>query len=286
MAVADASLATLQNLDQDSAYYRQEFGHINIRERALKEAAQSVGMQAGLHYESEVIDNVLEANSEALNQIYRFNSLMIRDHVMPPVIEQASNALQINKDGQQIRIGGKTYTIVRQIRFVTVPPTWRDYLSMSYPEPEMPAKVLLPKDHKERLLWKVNVIEGWQKGVEQAVDMYHTNLNRLVRDFTGMVLYRKLLSVNMISPSAVKKTAQGISGDAEHMVIDDQTWNIIAKPQLQVHGKLWQPVFVHPQKTHVVDVTANPQSVLGLIGTPDDYVSSAPVVPGEQDHAR
>ncbi len=239
------TLGQLQNLNKDSAYYQAQSNFTNIRDRAIKQAAEALGMQAGLAHESKVIDGILQGDATDLNRIYRFQALMIRNNVLPPVIEKASNALNVGDQGQEIRIGGVSYQIIQQVRFVTAPPTWCNYLWMQYPEPRMPAKVLLPQNSKERQLWQLNVAKGWQEGIAQGLQIYKINLHRLVRDYTGMALYRKLLAEHMISPSAVHKTMKGITGNAQHMVIDDQVWKIVSKPQLQIHGKLWQPTLIH-----------------------------------------
>ena len=264
MIVPHYTLDNLENLTQDSAYYQTNGGYVNIRDRAIKQAAEALGMQAGLAHESKVIDRILMSHAQNLNQIYRFQSIMIKNNVLPPVIEKSQNALQIGHQGQIIRLGGKTYKIIKQVRFVTAPPTWRTYLWLSFPAPRMPAKVLLPKTQKERTIWRHALSNGWQQGMAQALHIYQLNLHRLVRDYTGMVLYRKLLAEHMISPSAVTKKAKGITGNSQHMVIDDQVWHIVSQPELQLHSHIWHPAFVTEHSAPasvVVTDDGNPQTV-------------------------
>jgi len=59
-----------------------------------------------------------------------------------------------------------------------------------------------------------------------------------------MLLYKQLLVQNMISPFYVQKSAQGVTGSGNHMMVDDQTWQITSQPQLQLQSKFWQPVGV------------------------------------------
>ena len=54
-----ASLADLQSLNSDSAYYSSAVSFKNIREQAIREAALTLGTQAGLAYESAQIDQIL-----------------------------------------------------------------------------------------------------------------------------------------------------------------------------------------------------------------------------------
>ncbi len=244
MAAPGYTIAELQNLQTDSAYYQAHIPSTNIRLKAVQEAAEQLGMQTGLADESEVIDHVLQIHDAQLNQIFNFRLLMYKDSVLPPVIISANNRLHIDNAGDNIRIGGQSYQIIQQVRFVTAPPTWRDYLWMDYPYPAYPNQAVLPKTAEERAVWKEALSKGWGEGIKQAITIYNINLDHLGRDFNGMVLYSKLLAQNMVSPFYVVKHDDGITGDANHVTLDDQTWQITAQPQLQLHSKLWQPVLM------------------------------------------
>ncbi len=39
---------------------------------------------------------------------------------------------------------------------------------------------------------------GWKNGVDQANTILEENIARIKEDFVGMILYRKLLAMNMI----------------------------------------------------------------------------------------
>lgn len=201
-------------------------------------------MQAGLSAESQQIDGILNGYGTRLDDIFNFNLVMYKNNVLPPVLTQDNDAMNINEQGDAVRIGGVTYKLLQQIRFVTAPPTWRDYLWMNYPEPQLPDKVLLPANSAEQALWKSSVTDGWNQGIQQAVTIYQINLHRLVQDYSGMVLYKKLLVANMISPYYVNKQNLGVTGDANEMVVDDQSWQITTKPALQTKSSLWHPVLL------------------------------------------
>jgi defect-in-organelle-trafficking protein DotC len=246
MATPAYTLSDLQNLQPDSAYYQHQDSAdtLSIRLKGVRQAAEELGVQSALADESTVINGVLEAHSYQLSQVFNFRLLMYKDSVLPPVIVSAENELRISESGDDIRVGGKSYHIIEQVRFVTAPPTWRDYLIMNYPYPDYPNPAMLPKNSKEREAWKEGLSAGWKEGVAQALSIYQVNLGRLNRDFNGMVLYRELLAQNMVSPFYVVKQDKGITGDASHITVDDQSWQISAKPQLQLHSQLWQPVLM------------------------------------------
>ena len=213
-----------------------------MRGASVKEAALSLGMQAGLYYESTEINKILDKNASQLEKVFDFGILLYEDNVLPPVIVDANNMVHINDQGDTMRIAGKMYRITSQVRFVTAPPTWRDYLWMAYPAPDMPNRHILPKTSLERQAWQLGVTEGWNLGVSQAIAIYQINLHRLVQDFDGMILYEDLLLKNMVSPFYVQKTYYGVTGTGSHMAIDDQNWSITVKPELQLHSKLWDPI--------------------------------------------
>ena len=175
---------------------------------------------------------------------------MYQDNVLPPVLNKANNLVNINSQGDTIRIAGETYNILAPARFVTAPPTWRDYIWMSYPQPTLPDRSLLPQNSGEQAFWKANVALGWQQGINQAISIFTINLNTLDRDFSGMLLYKELLIQNMVSPYYVKTTEQGVTGTGNHMMIDDQTLQITNQPQLLYQTQRWQ--------AHPTDLTAPP----------------------------
>ena len=67
-------------------------------------------------------------------------------------------------------------------------------------------------------------------------------MHKLSRDFNGMVLYKRLLAKNMVSPFYVKSKNLGITGNKDHITIDDRTLQITDKPEFQKSGKLWDSV--------------------------------------------
>ena len=144
-----------------------------------------------------------------------------------------------------IRLDSKTYKIIQQARFVTTPPTWRDYLYMDFSPPNVPSKSLLPESQDEAKVWNAYLKKGWIQGTDQANDIFRSNLDRMKRDFLGMVLYRKLLEQHMVSSPFVAQTSLGVTGDANEIHINDQVLRITAPSALQTDASKWQPVFTH-----------------------------------------
>lgn len=242
MVPAGYALTDLQHIAPSSAYYHSVASQTDMRLQMIHDTAEKLGMQTALAVESEVINKVLVSHAGQLDRIFNFRLLMFNDHVLPPVITTASDYLAIDESGRNIRIGGKNYRVLQQVHFVTVSPTWRDYLWMNYPYPEYPSISLLPKTPREVLIWQASISSGWNEGIAQALSIYRINLETMLRDFSGMALYQRLLLENMISPYHVTQNNYGVTGGANAITIDDRAWALDAVPALQVHSQYWQPV--------------------------------------------
>ena len=210
-----------------------------IREMALKETALSLGAQSGLAWRAKYIDDQLVKQTRYLDTIYDFNSLVLEHNVLPPVLLEGRNTLNL-ADTQTIRVSDRTYKVSKQAHFITTPPDWRQYLWMDYQKPDYPHVSLLPKTREERLLWKAYVEKGWENGVVQANTILEESIARIKEDFTGMILYRKLLAMNMVSPPYVSNTELGVTGDGDEIHIDDRVLRITALPALNVNSEEWR----------------------------------------------
>lgn len=214
-----------------------------IRIKALEDTAMSLGAQGGLAASSQQINDRLNQDKWSLETIYNFNGMMLSHGVLPPVLVESDSSLNL-ANPNTIRIADKTYKIVAQARFATTPPNWRDYLWMPFKKPEMPNRVLLPRTDEERKIWAKAIKLGWDKGIEQAYSIFQQNLARLKRDYQGMILYRKLLQENMVSPPYVSKTELGVTGNGSDMRINDQVLRITELPKLQTDSQNWKAIVV------------------------------------------
>lgn len=210
-----------------------------IREMALKEIALSLGAQSGLAWRAKAIDEQLTEQARYLDTIYDFNSLILEHNILPPVLLEGRSTLNL-ADSQTIRLSDRTYKIGKQARFITTPPTWRQYLWMGFKEPEYPNVTLLPKTKEERAIWKKYIDKGWQQGIEQANTIMDENVARIKEDFSGMILYRKLLAMNIVSPPYVAHTELGVTGDGSEIHIDDRVLRITALPTLNINSNEWK----------------------------------------------
>lgn len=212
-----------------------------IRYAAIQSAATSLGARGGLAWEARNIDASLQGESVFLDQVFDFNQILLGHNVLPPVLVESNNNLNLDDDNT-LRIAAKTYRIIRPARFVTAPPNWRDYLWMRFKKPVLTDRALLPQTAAEAKVWNHFIAQSWVDGSKQADEIFTENLNRLKRDMLGMILYRKLLAQHMVSAPFVAKAQLGVTGDATQLRIDDEVMRITSQSQLQPNPKRWTPV--------------------------------------------
>src|SRR3990167_5231531 len=242
--VDPTNLNDLENMSTEiSRTPAEELKISRIRIKALEEAAMSIGAQGGLASTSKEINARLEKDKWYLETIYNFNGMMLSHGVLPPVLVEGNNSLNL-ADRNTIRIADKTYLIVEKARFATTPPNWREYIWMNYDKPELPNKVLLPRNAEERKVWRKAIKTGWNKGIEQAFNIFQQNLARLKSEYKGMILYRNLLQHKMISAPYVSKTELGVTGDGLDMRVNDQVLRITELPKLQTDSNNWRAIVV------------------------------------------
>jgi defect-in-organelle-trafficking protein DotC len=215
-----------------------------IRLQALQETALSLGARGALAWRSLQINNTLQDEASYLDRVFNFNELLINGDVLPPVITEADDSLNLSSD-TAIRAASKIYRIVTPARFATTAPSWRTYLWMDFQKPTLPDRTLLPVNAAEVNVWNAFLKQGWKEGLAQANEIFSQNLSLLKRDYSGMVLYRQLLAQHMVSIPFVAHAEMGVTGDANEIRVNDQISRITAPSQLQPDSNDWTPVITH-----------------------------------------
>lgn len=215
--------------------------HQETRNKMIRETAMSYSTQYGLHWESQYINRYIDRNARILDGVFDFRALLLPNSVIPPVLVESHGNVSMN-DSQTIRMSDRDIKIVRRSRFSSSIPSWRDYLYMNYPMPDYPDPKLLPTNQAERRAWDEGLVAGWRVGRWQATSIFQVNLGTLRRDFSGMILYYKLLSQGMISPTHSAIAKLGITGDAKNMQLNDRVVRITTESQLTPkNSEQWIP---------------------------------------------
>lgn len=220
-------------------------GGLDIREDAVKEAALSYGARGGLAWRTYYIRQQLEQSARYLDKVFDFRRLLISAPsgflIEPPIITEAENNTIVENGGMQAAVTDRMFNINANVKIVTAPKTWRQYLEREWGEVDPPPNILRPTNSEERAVWIKQVERGWAEGVKQADEIFESDLNLLVAHFRGMVRYRILLAQEMVTPTLAVQTDRGVTGGGNQMRIGDRAVQIVDIPQLVPESREWQP---------------------------------------------
>lgn len=245
---ADSILDRLHDISSGNIDVIERDIEDDVRRRAMKESAQSIGAQEGYNYYVNKFLAKVEENSEHMNH-FNFRTLMTvatndstEMYVLPPVVEKLVDAEAVSEDGMQLKLTGEVYRILSNVRLVTAPPTWRDYLvprgsSQTNPPPED----LLPKDREERNKWKEWVNEGFEAGLEQGDREMRHRVSQLRTDFNGMIEYMNLAESGMVKKPAIAMQHIRTEGDGGELKVRSSIYEISEGASLVVDHNKWRP---------------------------------------------
>jgi defect-in-organelle-trafficking protein DotC len=216
-----------------------------IRSGALREAALSLGARGGLSRKSFEINAMLARTEKHLDQIFSFDQMMIagpsQSVVVPPVVTESQIAFALSPDGQSASQADAVFRMTRNAHITSAAPNWRSYLERAWSLPDLPPDALRPKDDTEKSAWKAWVAEGWNRGLQQAVEIFLDDLSRLERDFVGMARYRVLLSQGLVETPAVALANRGVTGGGNTMKVGDRVVRITKPSRLNERSDEWLP---------------------------------------------
>ncbi len=230
----------LSRIRDADAVGENSFSLSGLRHQALRDAALSIGARGGLAYRAKKIRQKIYLSEASLDHVFNFRGLVLDDSVVPPVLVEGRGSLEIPQD-DLLRVADRQYLIIKQARFSSNPPNWRDYIQMEYSAPELPDKTLLPRTETEKNVWDKYVQEGWRAGIRQADTIFLEQLGRLKRDYQGMIRYHTLLAQNIVSKPFVARSELGITGNNEQLAINDRVLRITSKPAFNLNGEKWKP---------------------------------------------
>lgn len=236
----DASLTLDELLNLPS---KANTGINSLRAKMVGDAGRTVGFRSGLASRARTIVKSLDARVGELDALFQFSTLVRPDGTIPPVIVEATDVASFGPD--QFRLAGHVYRIEKEERFVSVPPTWRNYLLAGLAtkeKVELPIPEARPQDDQEMRIWRDAVRAGWEQGEKQADAVLESNFNRLTRDYTGMILYSPLLANGMILPTAVAESSQTVAGDGKQIMLNDSLRRLTSRARFETNADKWKPV--------------------------------------------
>ena len=228
------------------------------RLKAILDAAYQHAVKVGIQSEMNIVRSILQdpKMERNLDGIYNFQTLMLKERVVPPVITEAKDLVQ-NKNGTSLKTTSAVYKIEKQAYFSTLPPNWRTYLTFpsnnyTVDVTEAPTKELMPKTSREYEAWRVKTIQGFNEGQKIANEMFEYSLNKLNRDYTGMVRFHKFVLEGKISMPTLSRADLAVSNTGSVMALDQKLLTIRTLPSFDgnmLKWKTWQaPVEYNPSQ--------------------------------------
>lgn len=211
---------------------------VQIRADVITEAAYTLGVQSGVCWRNGLRLKVLERFAHSLDRIFNFTPLLLQGDVVPPVIIEAGAGLRIENDTTATSVI-RNYKIMQDARFVSVPPSWRDYLMTAYDPPETINRIILPKNSDEQTLWNLHVERGFHDGIRQADLLYETQLNTLVRDYRGCLRFVALSRQGIVSIPQISRGVYDITINGKELAIGERIFRVTGTEFQKVEA--WKP---------------------------------------------
>lgn len=219
---------------------------------AIRQLGIRLGAQKGLQWRYGTIKKILEEPliAEALTVTFDFTQVMAPKNILYPVIVEAKNNFEIGEQGQSMRTSRISWEIIQPARIVPTTPTWRDYLYQDISTKSVDiSEGMMPMDDEEEKLWKNSICDGYKQGVRQANMIFSDRVQRLVRDYKGMLYFRQLTKMNIVSEPKVIEGRLGvtIARNKQKVNVDDRMIRISVPAQFN-NAEQWKVIRTLPYK--------------------------------------
>ena len=215
------------------------------RRAAMRDAAIGFGMQSGLVRRSHELAQLLRRYARQMDRVYRFDRLLITRggfEIAPPVVVETTGAFQRSAAGDRAATARRVLRIVREAQVLGGAPRWREYFERSWEAPRPPSAVLFPRTPDEEALWREWVREGWRAGTRLADDTFNADLDRLNRDFEGIVTWRILERQRIVTAPRVEVEESAVVGGGAEMRLDERELRIREAARLNPVMEDWRVV--------------------------------------------
>ena len=202
-----------------------------LRPMAIREAAQLVTFQTAIAYRYNELLEITEKYAPILDTAFDFSPLLMTEGsalIQPPVLTRSGASLRIEKP-DTATAAETAYELLEPARFVSFAPHWREFLMVgAFPEPEKPNPAVLPKNDKERAIWRAAVRESWARGLAEAEQLYADNVARMTRQYRGVMLYHLLTAQRLLSKVGAASASLPLNASDTKLYIGQQVYRITA----------------------------------------------------------
>ncbi len=223
-------------------------GQSGFRTSSMRDAALSWGARAGQARRSWEIAVSYSTRTAELDAAWDFSRVAVpaplsSGWLLPPVVQRGGAVW--TGGGRSAEAATEYYSILRPGRISGRLPNWRDYLPLPSESPDPPVGHLLPLDGEERQ-WREWAAEGWLAGFKLAEAELDESLARMERDFTGMLEFRRLLAMGIISDLVVEAEnwPASVTGDGGELRVGGRRVRIVSDAGFVSDTGRWRPQVV------------------------------------------
>ena len=217
----------------------------DLRRQAMVEAAFARGAADAMAERAREIGAALDGSAADLDRIYRFDALMLHRAgfiIVPPVLVAMDRAMRVASDGTGGATARELLQIAAPARILSRVPDWRDWLIRSWPEPEPVHAALAPRNPVEQAAFDAASARGRGQGAALADAVHAEDLDRLNRDWLGMIEWRRRLAAGMVTEPELLREAVPVSGGGKRMRIAETFLEIAQPARLNPVMQHWSPI--------------------------------------------
>lgn len=225
----------IEQVDKDSSRTQMKLRSLHMD--TLRRTALQYGTQMGLYWRTEKINEDILKKYEGGLDTVSFRPFIEHGRVLAPSIIQ-SKAVEAYDDNVLTTVN-VSFTIDEEAQIVSVVPTFRDYLVNTYPAPEPVHEALMPTSALEERVWNENVNRGFDLGIQQANDIFLDSLQEFEMDVQGRITYLKMRALDMISPSSLEVTHNGVTFNGRTMNVGEVIYTL-TDPAMYTRMQDWR----------------------------------------------
>lgn len=227
-------------------------GQDSFRMNSLREGAMSWGARAGQARRSWEIAVGYSTRAAELDAAWDFSRVAVAaplasGWLLPPIIQRGGAVW--SGGGRIAEAATEYYSILKPGRIAGRLPGWRDYLPLPSDQPDPPLQEFLPLPGEDKQ-WMEWAAEGWLAGIQLAEAELEESLARLERDYTGMLEFRRLLAMGMVSDMVVEAEhwPASVTAGGGELRIGGRKVRIVSDSGFVSDTGRWKPLVVpvHP----------------------------------------
>ncbi|MBY7854246.1 type IV secretion system DotC family protein [Vibrio fluvialis] len=162
------------------------------------------------------------------------------------IVDKVDNGTKL-VDKNTIYTFDETYYLKEYPTLTINQPNWKDYLfKKEQLQLDLPPESLLPRNEKEKAVWKENLDIGWERGEQSAFKEIYNRWKTLFADLRGMTRYwtyvelKKITDVRLVINS--QPTMHQINDTGEELTLNPTTIQIDAQATFNADVRDWNVI--------------------------------------------